>query len=58
MKDLGFMNGWREDPPEYTKCREQKHNTTDNDVGPPHRGMDHRVTCQTCDLVWHYDSSD
>ena len=58
MKDLGWMNSWREDPPEYTKCVELKHKRTDIDVGPPHRGIEHVVTCDICKIVCRYDSSD
>jgi hypothetical protein len=39
-------------------CQEQNHKTTDIDVGPPNRGMDHVVSCATCGYVYHYDSSD
>jgi hypothetical protein len=57
-KDLGWENGWREYPPEYKKCVELKHRQNDVDIGPPNRGIHHIVTCDTCKIKWHYDSSD
>lgn len=58
MKDLGWMNSWQEEPEEYTKCREAKHKRKDRDIGPPNRGLHHVVTCEICDIQFHYDSSD
>jgi len=58
-RDLGWANSWRETPEEVKRCREQGHRTTDIDKGrPPHRGLDHVVTCDVCRIVYHYDSSD
>jgi hypothetical protein len=60
MKNLGWMNDWDWDnkPEEYIKCHELKHKTTDVDVGPPYRGIEHVVTCEICNIVYRYDSSD
>ena len=64
MKDLGWANGWPMDdngivnPPELIKCRELGHKRKDVDIGPPHRGMHHVVTCDECQIKYHYDSSD
>jgi len=59
MKDLGWLNSWYKNPPEeYKRCEELKHKRSDVDVGPPNRGMDHVVTCDICNIRWHYDSSD
>lgn len=54
MKDLGWMNSWGKDPEEYTKCREQKHDLK----GKDYRNCTHDVWCETCDIIWHYDSGD
>jgi len=63
--DLGWANGWPTGPdgddvqPEIVqKCRAAGHKTTDVDCGPPNRGLDHQVRCDTCGYVYHYDSSD
>ena len=63
VKDLGWANSWGslddEDVPEIVKkCRELGHRTSDVDIGPPMRGMNHVVTCQVCGYLYHYDSSD
>ena len=66
LKQLGWANSFYESgAPEdiekvalIARCREQKHKTTDIDVGPRYRGMDHVVTCEVCGYVYHYDSSD
>ena len=58
MEDLGWANNWRETPEIVKKCRALKHSRTDKDVGPPHRGLEHVVTCEICGYVYRYDSSD
>lgn len=58
---LGWMNGWRPDDPawaELKKCSDAGHVREDIDIGPPHRGIDHRVRCYTCGFEYHYDCSD
>lgn len=61
-KDYGWANSWGsyENAPQPIKdCRAAKHVTTDIDKGnPPHKGLDHVVTCDICKIVHHYDSSD
>jgi hypothetical protein len=56
--DFGFENGWAEVPAPVTDCRTAKHAVTDIDRGPRSRGLDHVVTCQTCRIIYHYDSGD
>ena len=58
MKDLGWANSWRSDPPEVVQCQAAGHPTTDVDVGAPFRGMEHVVKCEVCQIVYRYDSSD
>ena len=58
MQDLGWKNGWRETPEIVEKCEALHHETSDVDMGPPYRGLDHVVTCRICGYQYHYDSSD
>ena len=58
FKDLGWMNSWQEDPPEYAECVRLGHARSDVDIGPPHRGLEHVVKCGICKIVARYDSSD
>jgi hypothetical protein len=69
LKQLGWANNWYtwggKLLPEHAEkqamldaCRAAKHQPTDIDMGPPHRGSDHVVTCKICGYVYHYDSSD
>jgi hypothetical protein len=59
-KDLGWMNGWGSSrPEEYKKCREQKHELKDEDLGTPkHHGYNTLYSCDICGIQWHVDSSD
>lgn len=61
--DLGWANDWdgyntADTPQEVKNCIAANHDRSDIDKGPPHRGMDHVVTCDICRIIWHYDSSD
>ena len=73
--DLGWQNGWKskyklndegkrrfdgyDDQPEYTACREAKHETRDIDNSANlFRGTDNIVICDECKHFWHYDCSD
>ncbi len=58
MENLGWANGWKEDPQIVKDCRAKNHKTSDVDVGPPYRGLEHVVKCEICDYVYRYDSSD
>ena len=55
-KDLGVMNGWRTEPPEYTRCqRELKHRAIETQ-GP--WTCYSYVRCDVCQIKWEVDSSD
>lgn len=63
MIDLGWSNEWKETPDLVKKCHEDQrqgntHTVKNVDIGPPRRGMEHVVTCQECNYVYRYDSSD
>ena len=58
VKDFGWANSWQGEPELVAKCREMKHQVSDVDVGPPHRGIEHVVRCDICGYVYRYDSSD
>ena len=58
MLDLGWANNWRQDPYIVRDCKADGHETTDTDVGPPNRGLEHVVRCEKCQYVYRYDSSD
>ena len=57
-KDLGWANSWKETPQEAIDCRAADHDTSDIDIGPPNRGIQHIVRCELCRIVHRYDSSD
>lgn len=60
MRDLGWLNEGPNKERDEAKaaCTALGHERTDIDVGPPHRGIDHVVTCEICGFRYHYDSSD
>lgn len=58
VKNLGWANGWHEDPGIVKRCKELKHKTSDVDVGPKWKGLEHVVRCDICGYVYRYDSSD
>lgn len=53
-KNLGCANCWREDPPEYVKCREQKHELNMQNLGRCYN----QYSCDICKIYWTVDSSD
>ena len=57
-KDLGWANNWKENQQEFEDCLAAGHTTSDVDVGPPNRGIEHVVRCELCRIVHRYDSSD
>ena len=57
-KNLGWANSWKENPQEFEDCRAAEHDTSDIDIGPPNRGIEHVVRCDLCRIVHRYDSSD
>lgn len=58
IQNLGWANSWNKTPQIVIDCRAAKHEISDIDEGPPHRGMEHVVRCTKCNYVYRYDSSD
>lgn len=58
LKDLGWANAWKDDPPEVKACKAKGHHSVSVDVGPPHRGLENVVVCEECGIVYRVDSSD
>lgn len=62
LENLGWANAGGETYEKIClardKCLALGHERSDIDVGPPHRGMEHVVTCELCGYVYRYDSSD
>ncbi len=59
--NFGCANGWGENLARkliLDRCRDSGHSRRDVDVGPPNRGLDHRVSCSLCKYRYWYDSSD
>jgi hypothetical protein len=57
LKSLGWMNGWKQDGPEYKatkECRDKKHNPKEVNGG---RCVS-VVTCTECKYEYRIDSSD
>ncbi len=62
LRNLGWLNNGpnkeRDDAIALCRSHNPPHRVTDIDVGPPNRGIEHVVTCETCGYVYRYDSSD
>ena len=58
LQDLGWANEWREKPAVVVECERQCHDTSNTDVGPKFRGLEHIVACEKCGYLFRYDSSD
>ncbi len=58
LKDLGWANNWKSEPPAVKRCGKLGHKRKDVDVGPANRGLENVVTCRICNYVYRYDSSD
>lgn len=56
LKDLGWANGWGEDPAEYAKHKTEgaKHPVKTSTEG----SCVTRYTCEVCGITWRVDSSD
>lgn len=54
MKNLGYANGWRETPPELTRCSDLNHAITTVEDGR----CVNRHSCEPCQIEWRVDSSD
>lgn len=52
-KNLGCMNGWKYNPPEYDKCIKEKHNLTITNLGNCYN----KYTCDKCYICYTVDSS-
>lgn len=53
-KDLGFVNGWRENPKEYDACKAQGHKLIETNIGT----CLNRWECPICKIHFDVDSSD
>jgi len=56
--DLGWANGWAEDPQIVKQCKELGHTPRTYNLDPTMHGLDHEVICAKCGYMYHYDSSD
>lgn len=54
MKDLGYMNGWKETPKIVKMCDKEKHDIRFDKVG---RCVT-QVTCKNCGYSYKIDSGD
>ena len=54
FKHLGVANGWRKDPAEYVKCKEQKHQCWERNIGRCYT----EYGCDICKIKYEVDSSD
>jgi hypothetical protein len=55
MKDLGYLNGWYDNPPqEYKNCKDKGHKTEQKTIG---RCLN-EYTCKECDIKYTVDSGD
>lgn len=53
-KDLGYMNGWKETPPEYDRCKKLGHPLKEDGIG---RCLA-EYSCPICKIKFKVDSSD
>lgn len=58
LKDLGYANGWPQDPPEEEGCKALGHQQKDVNLDPSCRGLDRLYYCVECGFRYHVDSSD
>jgi len=61
MKNLGWQNGWKEEPEIVRKCREARKRGEEHDMSGSGKGpwsCTHVVTCKTCEYTYQYDSGD
>lgn len=56
--DFGWANGWGKTPKLIQNCQDAGHETSDVDIGPPNRGLEHVVKCEKCNYIYRYDCSD
>jgi len=55
--NLGWANGWKEDPAIVKRCRELGHDPMHNNLDRSMHGLNTEVRCDVCGYVYHYDSS-
>jgi len=57
VKDLGWANGWGDEPVIVKECKRLKHKTSESSDDPPFRRFNWTVRCDICGYVYRYDSS-
>ena len=59
LRDLGWVNDWKETPEIVMTCKQAQHKTVDEDHGSTTgRGYDTVTICKICWYIYHCDSSD
>jgi len=53
--DLGWANGWGENPEIVKECKKAGHKK--NDICYDSYGLHNKVVCHICKYIYHYDSS-
>lgn len=56
--DLGYANGWKEEPQQVKNCKAQNHPQRSQNLDPSHHGLDTLYWCDVCGYQYHVDSSD
>jgi hypothetical protein len=55
--DLGWANGWAEDPEIVKACAKAGHKPRDANRDPTGHGLHNVTICDICRYIYHYDSS-
>lgn len=55
--DLGWANGWTEDPQILKDCKKAEHPRRETNRDPSWHGLHTEVRCDICNYIYHYDSS-
>lgn len=53
--DLGWANGWKEEPEIVRECQKQGHET--RQISHDWYGLHNECICDICKYIYHYDSS-
>ena len=56
--NLGWANGWKDDPELVTNCRKLNHAEKSKNLDHSHHGLDTLYWCDICGYEYHVDSSD
>jgi hypothetical protein len=56
--DLGWANGWKEEPEIVKKCRQLGHELQEINMSTTYRQADYERRCDICSYVSHVDMSD